>query len=144
MYNAWPESIRIPESIGYLPIHELCCNEKLGEAASIDILQFMLDIDPGLVREMGDDEYLPIHHAINESQLEFCKVLIDAYPESLRVRTSDGMLPIHYSSMPPNDRADAVDTIQYMLDLCPESIDAIVDVVAAYTPCSSREEGRYS
>ena len=127
LVNAWPESISIPERNGYLPIHELCCNEKLGEAASIDILQFMLDIDPTLVRETGDDDYLPIHHAINAGtkSFEFCKILIDAFPESLEASTSDGMLPIHLAVFHPNDQADKVDTIQYILDLCPECMDSI-------------------
>ena len=125
LYNAWPESIRIPsESIGYLPLHYLCQNIKLGEAASIDILQFMVDADPGLVREMGDDELLPIHHAIYGKSTSFCQVLIDIYPESLRVGTRSGMLPIHIACC-ENDRADAVDTIQYMLELHLESVDVI-------------------
>ena len=125
LYNAWPESIRIPsESIGYLPLHYLCQNIKLGEAASIDILRFMLDADPGLVREMGDDELLPIHHAIYGKSASFCQVLIDAYPESLRVGTRSGMLPIHIACS-ENDRADAVDTIQHILELYPETINAI-------------------
>jgi len=125
LYNKYPEALRIPsESIGWLPIHKIC-QEKLIEGSSIEILRFMLDIDPGLVREMGDDEYLPIHYAIRHGNksFEFCKVLIDAYPESLRVLTIDGMLPIHLAVYHSNIRDDAVDTIKYLLEIHPESIN---------------------
>ena len=124
LYDARPESIRRRDDNSYLPLHYLCQNIKLGEAASIDILQFMVDADPGLVREMGDDELLPIHHATYGKATSFCQVLIDAYPESLRVGTRSGMLPIHIACS-ENDRADAVDTIQYMLELHLESINVI-------------------
>jgi len=163
LYNAWPESIRIPDSSGYLPIHELCCNEKLGEVASNDILQFMLDIDPGLVRARdGSEEYLPLHHAVYNMSFEFCKVLIDVYPESLRVRSSAGMLPIHHVVTHPPNRADVVDTIQYMLDLCPESINAnnghgsfihraaqgnradIVELILKYDPDAASKASRHT
>ena len=123
LYNKYPEALRIPsESIGWLPIHKLC-QEKLIEGSSIEILRFMLDIDPGLVREMGDDEYLPIHYAVASKSTEFCKVLIDAYPESLKVLTIDGMLPIHLAVYHSDFRDDAVDTIKYLLEIHPESIN---------------------
>ena len=38
-------------------------NERLNETTSIDILQFMLEIDPTLPRGVDDDDYLPIYYA---------------------------------------------------------------------------------
>jgi len=130
LLNAWPDSIRMRNNnMGYLPIHSLCCG-KMGKTNSVDILRCMLSIDPTLARETNDIDYLPIHHGICKS-FAFCKELIDAYPESLRVRTSEGSLPIHKAcgihyacSFRSRDRAEVVKTIQYMLELYPESIHA--------------------
>ena len=103
----------------WLPIHDLCCNSYLDEVNSIDILHFMISVDPTLVREISDDGY-PIHYAVANKSTEFCKVLIDTYPESLRVGTND--LPIHEACV-NGSRDDQVETIQYMLDIYPESIN---------------------
>jgi len=51
LYSAYSEAMRIPEMVGTLPIHGLCCNRELDDNASLDILRFMLDADPGLARE---------------------------------------------------------------------------------------------
>ena len=106
---------------GRLPIHYLCNNRNLDDTASLDILQFVLDIDPTLSREVGDDGYVPIRIAIRFKSTAFCKILIDAYPESLRIE-SHAMLPIHLACSGVRD--DSVDTIQYMLELDPELINS--------------------
>ena len=79
---------------GYLPIHHLCDNEDLDETASINILRFMLEIDPTLPREVDRDDYLPIHSTAAYKSTTFCKILIDVYPESLQIESDEG-LPIH-------------------------------------------------
>ena len=95
LYNTLPGALRLSDNYGDLPIHNLCDNKDLDETASIDILQFMLSIDPTLPREVVDDGCLPIHVAAEYKSTTFCKILIDTYPESLRVASSDGRLPIH-------------------------------------------------
>jgi len=118
IFNKWPEAIRIRDDSGSLPIHALSRTNTLDEDVSIEILRLMLDIDPTFARERDSEDYRPIDWAVSGScprPFQFCKMLIDAYPESL----SDSW-PIHlacYSGM----RDDSADTIQYMLDLCPES-----------------------
>lgn len=120
LYNAWPEALRMGDIDGYLPIHQLSRNRKLEEPVALSVLRFMIGIDPTLVREVDEDWYLPIHFAVCGMSTGFCKVLIDAYPDSLRVgRTNAGRLPINVGYY--NERADAVDTIQYILELYPES-----------------------
>ena len=122
LYNTLPEAFRLRNNDGDLPIHSLCCNKDLDETNSLDILRFMLSIDPTLSREVVGGGYLPIHYAVMETSTTFCKELIDAYPESLRVETSGGWLPIHEAC--EGDRDDTADTIQYMLELDPELINA--------------------
>ena len=129
IYNLWPEASRIPtwEDDSSFPIHELCINEYLDDETSLDILNFMLGADPSLVRVRDNMCDFPIHCAAGRKAFDFCKVLIDAFPESLR-NNEEGVLPIHsacfwgfYGNQP--HRADTIDTIQYMLGLYPESIN---------------------
>ena len=120
IYNAWPEAIGMSDSDGYLPIHELCRNQKLDESVALSVLRFMIGIDPTLVREIEeDDDYLPIHFAVDGMSTKLCKVLIDVYPESLRLgTTNEGMLPIHMACI-----KGGTDIIHYMLELYPEGIN---------------------
>ena len=79
LYNTLPGALQLRDGAGCLPIHELCCNYDLDETNSLNILRFMLDIDPNLPREVyGDD--LPIHVAVRFKSNAFCNILIDAYP----------------------------------------------------------------
>ena len=111
------------DSVGWLPIHWLCRNEYLDDTTSLDILQFMLEIDHTLPREVGGGGYLPIHRAAVDKSTAFCKILIDKYPESLTVRTLIGRLPIHFAC-DSGGRDNTADTIQYMLELDSELINA--------------------
>ena len=122
LVNAWPESIRQRGSYGNLPLHDLCRNKDLDESASVEVLQFMLKVDPTLPRRMNDDDYFPIHDAVCHKSTNFCKVLIDAWPESLSFE-HNGYLPIHEACSCGN-RFDTVETIEYMLKMYPESVRA--------------------
>ena len=125
LHSIWPDALQLRDDYGYLPIHWLCCNEDLDENASIDILRFMLHIDPTLSRELQVDggNYLPIHYAVKYKSTAFCKELIDVYPESLRIESYGGWLPIHLACRYGN-QVDTADTIQYMLEMDPELINA--------------------
>ena len=123
LYNSLPGALRLRDDDGDLPIHTLCLNKDLDDTNSLDILRFMLNIDPTLPREVGDtDGYLPIHNAVMYKSTTFCKELINACPESLRIELHDG-LPIHIACT-YGDRVDTADTIQLMLELDPELINA--------------------
>ena len=122
LYNTLPGALRLRNDDGDLPIHRLCCNDDLDDTNSLDILRFVLNIDPTLLREEGYNGCLPIHNAVMYKSTVFCKELIDAYPESLWIESGEG-LPIHIACT-YDDRDDAVDTIQLMLELDPELINA--------------------
>jgi len=126
IYNLWPEAIRLEDIAGCFPLHLLCYNERLNDDTSLDMLRFMLSIDPTLVRVRGNGSF-PIHEAAGRQSFLFCKLLIDGYPESVRFATESSMLPIHSACINSdyNYRTSTVATIQYMLDLYPGSIDAM-------------------
>ena len=114
------------DNCGWLPIHDLCCNQiDLDEDISLEILQFMLDVDSSLPRERveGEEHYLPIHYAVEGMSTSFCKVLLYAYPASIGIVSDNGSMPIH-EACSNGERHDTVDTIQHLLDLYPEIISA--------------------
>ena len=128
----------------YLPIHELCYNEKLNDEVSIDILRFMISIDPLLVRERSDFSSLPIHSAVRGKSMEFCKILIEAYPESLRegLEDDDQMLPIHVCCS-RGDKDTSV--LQYLLALDPErSTPMMLKGIYLFTQQLEQEHGGLS
>ena len=89
--NAWPEAIHMRTDRGYLPLHHLCCNENLDDYVSLEVLQYMISIDPML------PPGLPLHVACGESfteQLDVVKILYDSYPEALFVQNGDGRSPL--------------------------------------------------
>ena len=126
LFNSIPERNRnLIDGHNKHPIHELSLNSKLDDDVSLEILRFMLDIDP-TISQVRDTIKIPIHYAVGHGNksLEFCKLLIDAYPESLKVEALfNGSLPIH-EACGHGYRDDTVDTIQYMLDLYPEGMEA--------------------
>ena len=123
LYNTVPGVLRLRGDDGSLPIHNLCRNGDLDETNSLDILRFMLKVDHTLPREVDDNDNLPIHNAVCYTSTAFCKVLINACPESLRIESCVGWLPIHRSCR-FGKRDDTADTIQCMLEVDPELINA--------------------
>ena len=124
LFNSIPEGNRnLIDGHDKHPIHSLCANKKLDDNGSLEILRFMLDIDPTLP-QVRDTIKIPIHYAVVGKSTEFCKVLIDSFPESVKVEALfNGLLPLHEACR-YGDRVDNVDTIQYLLEIYPESINA--------------------
>ena len=91
LHNTLPGSLWLRNDDGGFPIHNLCHNEDLDDTNSLDILQFMLEIDPNLSREVNGNGCLPVRYAIHYKSTAFCKELI-------------------------GKRDDTVDTIHYMLE----------------------------
>ena len=72
LYNTLPGALQLRDGAGWLPIHRLCCNKDLDDTDSLDILRFMLSIDPTLLSEVDDRGYLPIHYAVAKKSTTFC------------------------------------------------------------------------
>ena len=94
----------------------------MDDVTAKDILHLLIDSDLQSVRERDTyEEFLLIHHAAGygKKSTEFCKILVEAYPESLRILSMEGRLPIHEACLYTSTR---VETVQYLLELFPESI----------------------
>ena len=147
LVNLCPEAVIQTDEDGYQPIHRLCQNFSLHETASVNILKIFIKINS----HIGVDQFLhatniedmrgghlPIHVAlINDMSPKFCKVLIDACPESVRITCGAGDLAIHAAcesyltewKRDPTLRRrwseDPCTLVKYLFDIYPESINVI-------------------
>jgi len=127
IYSKWPAAIQRADRDGRLPLHDLC-DSCIELSSSLDILRFLLINAPASVREADyPNVHLPIHIAIGwgHKSFAFCKILLDAYPESARITMGSGTggdLPIH-CACDIGRRDDIIQTIRYLLKLYPQSIN---------------------
>ena len=113
----WPEAIHQTDVSGENAMHLLSSNDELDEQASEELFHFILGKKFDLLRETDLDEYLPIHCAARHKSPKFCQLLLDAYPESLKIGV-EGSLPFHeacYGGL-------RVDTVKFLHKLYPECI----------------------
>ena len=72
-----------------------------------------------VLQTMEDEDYLLIHFAASERSSDICTLLLNAYPESLKIGLRyDGSLPIHNACS--NGR---IGTVKMLLERYPESIN---------------------
>ena len=126
LLDAFPESVRHEAKTGYMPLHYLCCNEidylfdevpGYWDEVAIDVLKLLIEKCPESVRHVAGGE-LPIHSAARYQSPEFCRILIEAYPESERMANNKGALPF-LLACGFNSHA----TAEYLYKLYPESIN---------------------
>ena len=118
LIEAYPDSVRSATHIGNMPLHCLCKNIRVDEAAAIQILNFLLEKCPEAVRHANNRGNLPIHLASWGRSLELCRLLIDAYPGSERMTDANGMLPLHRACV-----KGSLATVEYLYGRYPEAIN---------------------
>jgi len=126
LLRACPDSVRQRDDSGRLPMHSLCyCGMngrgKMNDVLAEDILKHLLDAHPDSARiqiddEEGDDN-LSLHLAANNKSPAFCKLLVDAYPESVKRFNNRESLPFHFACYDGRP-----DTVEYLFGLYPESL----------------------
>jgi len=103
---------------GLLPLHMACQNN-----CDAEVVALMIDHWPGALRTGDDNRRLPLHHACRSSSLETVKVLVQAWPESLHVgTTNEGRLPLHEACMLETVNPVIID---YLLECCPATVQAL-------------------
>mmetsp|Transcript_2225 Transcript_2225/g.3410 ORF Transcript_2225/g.3410 Transcript_2225/m.3410 type:complete len:320 (-) Transcript_2225:83-1042(-) len=112
LITASPDSIKVEDNDVYLPLHWACL---IG--ASLDVLNFLIEsypegidhkdnrgktpmdllIQEKYAKKKDDNGMLLLHHACNNGYSDrlFC-FLIQAYPESVRIKDNHGRTPLHY------------------------------------------------
>eukprot|EP00984_Skeletonema_dohrnii_P014843 scaffold6323_cov118-Skeletonema_dohrnii-CCMP3373.AAC.8 len=117
LYDAFPDFVREEDNGGRLPLHHLCMNKYVDEAAAVEILKLFIAQHPESIRHTDNYGCLPILHAFESRSPEFCRVLIEAYPGSERKCDTRGRLPLDYACM-----TNTVATVQYLYKLYPDAI----------------------
>ena len=117
IFDARPEAISSVSNDGNMPLHVLCNNSKMDEAAALQILKFLLEKHQEAVQHVNNEGALPIHLASVWKSPEFCSVLIEAYPESERVTDANNMLPLYWACS-----KGSLATVEYLYRLFPDAI----------------------
>ena len=130
LLDAHPGAIYQLDVFGEAPLHIFCRNSpRKNEEESVAIGDLLIEIDPSLVMEPSQNENgeLPIHLAAGRVSTQVCKKLIEAYPESIKLRDSRGMLPIHGACLVAScsDDVDGLDTVEHLSTLYPASIEMV-------------------
>ena len=110
----WPEAIHQQDVCGDKAMHLLSRNSELDDDKSEQIFHYLLQKNHEALSETNHDEYLPLHYAASNKSPHFCKLLIDAYPESIKIE-ADGCLPFHFAC----GSGQRVDTIRYLHEIYP-------------------------
>ena len=121
LIDAYPESLCHEDSNGYMPLHDLCCNDNLDDEIGLEILKLLITRCPESVRHVAGVQ-LPIHIAAGWQSPEFCRILIQAHPGSERMTDGSGFLPFHWACA-----HNTVATAKYFYRLYPESINMADD-----------------
>ena len=118
LVDAWPQATRTLINFGGHPLHMFCMFYKGKDiTVSMEILQMLLDANPESISHPTEEGELPIHCALSTKSSEFCRVLIDAFPESLQIggHRRGGVL-LHAASQ------SRLDTTRLVYSLYPEGI----------------------
>ena len=112
LISASPDSIKIEDNDGRLPLHRACWS-----GASLNVLNFLIESYPEGIDHKNKNEETPLdilkqnkyaerkvdngmlrlHHVcINGYSLHLIHFLIQAYPESTTVQDNDGNTPLQY------------------------------------------------
>eukprot|EP00984_Skeletonema_dohrnii_P012842 scaffold5242_cov107-Skeletonema_dohrnii-CCMP3373.AAC.1 len=118
LIDAAPNSVSTLTHSGKLPLHHLCGNKTIDEAASIEILMLLIEKHPEAVRHANNNGCLPIHQGGGWKSPEFCRVLIEACPGSEQITASNGMLPLHCACL-----TNTLATVEYFYKLYPDAIN---------------------
>ncbi|KAL7459935.1 hypothetical protein ACHAWC_011897 [Mediolabrus comicus] len=101
-----------------LPLHSLCMNSNIDETASLEILNFLVEMNPESVRHsIGDSGFLAIHCAAAYKSPSFCEALIKAYPDSISLIDEDNS-PFYLACAFGTQK-----TVEYFYSLAPHRIE---------------------
>ena len=140
LLQAFPESCKIQDNNGRIPLHYAC--ENVSQNSTIDTLMALSDAYPQSFTTVQDNQgktpsqllspfasfkdpsnsyRLPLHRQAASSTFSahlLC-LLFSAYPESIASPDTRGMLPFHYACL---NEASTIEILMIFLKLYPESI----------------------
>ena len=119
LVDGYQDATKESDYHGSLPIHQLCENPDAEETEKQKILRILIDVYPeSLHTTRNISQVLPIHIACRYQGPDFCKVLVDSYPDSLRMEDSTGFLPFHLAC-----EKGSFETVKYLYEADREYIN---------------------
>ena len=143
LIDAHPASVRSKDNDGATPLHALSYNSELHEDDADQILKLLIEKHPEAVRHHDDKNgYLPIHIACVRRSPGFCRLLIDAAPDSVRSVNNDGCTPLHVlCGNRVDEGAAAIEMLKLLINAAPDSVRSVT--INGWTPlhtlCGIRE-----
>jgi hypothetical protein len=89
-------SVQTTNINGNLPLHFACAR-----AASLEVVQYLVEQWPEAVKKTDIYGYLPLHHACqNKTPLELMQYLVEQWPEAVKTTDVSGKTPLGYAQNP--------------------------------------------
>jgi len=127
-----PHDIQARDNYSNLPLHLVCGNPK----ASLEVVKFLTDLDENTAKARSrfglmesrtgipwghDGDYTPLHHACGEgAPLDVMKLLVDLYPEALKLGGKD--LPLHLACARKNP---SLDVLKFLVSAYPPALQVV-------------------
>lgn len=109
----YPDSIKIPNRDGQLPLHIVATSDNLFKVKAI------FRAYPNAISIPDNNGWLPIQHAAYGSRtLEVVKYLYECYPDSLKKPNKSGRLPIHYNAV----KCLSSKIMEFLIEAYPQSV----------------------
>ncbi len=125
LYQLYPESINVTDNNGRSPIHYAITGlkDRSNPKEVIEVVRFLQSCNPDALSSTGKT---PLHIVCfnNNVTLRIVKLLIDAFPDSVRHRENMGRMPLHYLCGNNNldDKEDGLKILKLLIETCPESV----------------------
>jgi hypothetical protein len=97
-HSLYPESTNVQDTYGFSALHQVLTLARCAEEDLEELTRFLILHDQGALSMPDRDGYLPLHRACESQKLSIVKLLYDAYPEAIHVRTNRGETPLDNAS----------------------------------------------
>jgi ankyrin repeat protein len=140
LLHAEPESCRIQDSDGMVPLHHACASNAInvfdyvvalldaGVEDSLKIQDNQGRTATQLVTQAAsitdDNGRLPLHHLASRSNnltVKALNLLVDAYPDSITLPDKFGMLPCHHACL---NKASSLELLMFFINSFAGSLEA--------------------
>jgi len=112
--SAFPSAVVAQNKKGKTPLH------FAAREGHIDMVKFLIQLDPSSARFVTDKLKLPLHFAAGEGHADICRYLLNVYPQGASSRSAKGKLPLHLAS-----RWGNMDTIQALVTVYPQGLQQL-------------------
>jgi ankyrin repeat protein len=96
LYHLHPESIRVPNIDGYLPLHIFLQSQTL--FLHHEMLQFLIKCNKDALSTQNQGGDLPLHIAVRQCRFTVVKIIFNGFPDAISIRNNNGYTPVEISS----------------------------------------------